>query len=156
MDYKRQRTIPNTATQILIYKLDSLTCAKDIASGLDFPFNHWQPRQRITNSMLITSLIYGLMCSCWRKAVGVYQDLLRFWKSSRWKYVSGFLKSFQNGKTQDVHGVQAEHLKKCFGLLSSPVVNLMLCIISCGYVPRSCWKASLNRCKRRKKSKMIN
>ena len=46
---RRQRTIPNTATQILIYNGETLTGAKDIASGFASNFLNHTSSQRLVN-----------------------------------------------------------------------------------------------------------
>lgn len=51
------------------------------------------------------------------------------------KEICGIIRSFKNGKTQDIHGLAAEHLKHVGVEICQPLSDLMNYILSCGYSP---------------------
>ena len=51
------------------------------------------------------------------------------------KEIRNRIRSFKNGKAQDIHGLTAEHLKHAMDEVCQPLADLMNYILSCGYIP---------------------
>ena len=49
--------------------------------------------------------------------------------------ISAVVRSFRNGKAQDIHGLAAEHLKNAMELIDTPLANMMSFILSSEYIP---------------------
>ena len=49
--------------------------------------------------------------------------------------IFSIVRSFRNGKAQDIHGLSAEHLKHAVETVALPLANLMNFILSTGYIP---------------------
>ena len=56
-------------------------------------------------------------------------------KSVETAEIFSIVRSFRNGKAQDIHGLSAEHLKYAVEIVALPLANLMNFILSTGYIP---------------------
>ena len=147
---RRQRTIPNAATQILLYNGETLTGTKDIASGFASHFESLATpsENEESDADQVAQMQFDLLLleeGC-RRLSGSPEAM-----KVTPKEISGFIKSFKYGKEQDVHGLAAKHLKNAVGLVSPPLADLVNLSSPVGTYPRLCWKALLLRCKRRTK-----
>ena len=129
---KRQRTLPNTATQV--YDGENLSGSSNIAAGFA---SHFQSLATPSTNdkfdadhftqVQIDVLVMEESC---RKVSGSLEPAIVTSKE-----ITGIIKSLKNCKAQDIHGLAAEHLKHGVDVISSPLANLMNYILSCGYIP---------------------
>ena len=131
---KRQRTIPNTVTQVLIYNGETLSCADDIADGFA---SHFQSLATPSNNENFDKEYFSQV----EADMAVIEEICAKTEGSleptpvTAKEIRNIIRSFKNGKAQDIHGLTAEHLKHAMDEVCQPLADLMNYILSCGYIP---------------------
>ena len=130
---RKQRARPSTATETLKYDGNTLSGAEEIAAGFSSHFRDLATpapnasfdgeyfRQVQYDALVIEDL-------CNRQSISSFKPVTA-------NEISSIIRSFRNGKAQDINGLSAEHLKYAAGTVALPLANLMNFILSTGYIP---------------------
>ena len=130
---RKQRARPSTATETLKYDGNTLSGAEEIAAGFSLHFRDLATpapnasfdgeyfRQVQYDALVIEDL-------CNRQSLSSFKPVTA-------NEISSIIRSFRNGKAQDINGLSAEHLKYAAGSVDLPLANLMNFILSTGYIP---------------------
>ena len=130
---RKQRARPSTATETLKYDGNTLSGAEEIAAGFSSHFRDLATpapnasfdgeyfRQVQYDALVIEDL-------CNRQSISSFKPVTA-------NKIFSIIRSFRNGKAQDINGLSAEHLKYAAGPVALPLANLMNFILSTGYIP---------------------
>ena len=69
--------------------------------------------------------------------------------------ISAVVRSFRNGKAQDIHGLAAEHLKNAMELIDTPLANMMSFILSSEYIPSTLLEGPLTPVPKKDKDRTL-
>ena len=130
---RRQHARPSTATEILQFNGSTLARAEEIAAGFSSHFKDLatpMPNESFDSEYFrqvqYDALVIEDLCS---RQVGCT------FKPVETTEIFSIVRSFRNGKAQDIHGLSAEHLKQAMEIVALPLANLMNFILSTGYIP---------------------
>ena len=120
----RQCARPSTATEILQFNGSTLVGAEEIAAGFSSHFRDLAtptPNESFDSEYFrqvqYDALVIEDLCS---RQVGCT------FKSVETAEIFSIIRSFRNGKAQDIHGLSAEHLKHAVEIVALPLANLLL------------------------------
>ena len=135
---RKQRARPNTGTETLKYDGNALSGAEEIAAGFslhfrdlatpapDASFDGEYFRQVKYDALVIEDL-------CNRQSISSFKPVTA-------NEISSIIRSFRNGKAQDINSLSAEHLKYAAGPVALPLANLMNFFCQLDIFHPCCWR----------------